>query len=251
MKEASFSSAHPPMPWIFAIPKHPNRFGCLSTAPAEREPWYVNLLSAVVLGPGVINIGHAGSLNGIGINRDVQAGQGLILDDRRHIDLGEQNLGSTGSVDMLEEVGVDEVHAELLPQDKVKKLEDILKEHKAIFVGDGINDAPVLARADLGVAMGGIGSDAAIEAADIVLMTDELSSVVEVVKVAKRTRRIVTQNIVFALGTKLLVMILGIFGMANMWLAIFADVGVSLLAVMNSIRVLGGNLSYMKNIFKK
>ena len=150
-----------------------------------------------------------------------------------------------------EEVGVDEVHAELLPQDKVKKLEDILKEHKAIFVGDGINDAPVLARADLGVAMGGIGSDAAIEAADIVLMTDELSSVVEVVKVAKRTRRIVTQNIVFALGTKLLVMILGIFGMANMWLAIFADVGVSLLAVMNSIRVLGGNLSYMKNIFKK
>lgn len=147
------------------------------------------------------------------------------------------------------EVGVDEVYAELLPQHKVEKVEEMLKTGRVAFVGDGINDAPVLARADIGVAMGGVGSDAAIEASDVVLMTDELSSISEVLKVAKRTRTIVMQNIIFALGVKVIVLVLGIFGIANMWLAIFADVGVSLLAVMNSIRVLGGNLGYIKKMF--
>ena len=147
-------------------------------------------------------------------------------------------------------VGIDQVYAELLPQDKVERLEEVLKtaQGKVAFVGDGINDAPVLARADIGIAMGGVGSDAAIEAADVVLMTDELSSISEVLGVAKRTRKIVSQNIIFAIGIKILVMILSLFGIANMWLAIFADVGVSLLAVMNSIRVLGGNLGYIKEM---
>lgn len=142
------------------------------------------------------------------------------------------------------EVGIDIVHAELLPQDKVTKLEEALKDGKVAFVGDGINDAPVLARADVGIAMGGVGSDAAIEASDIVLMTDELSSIADVMSIAKRTRKIVTENIVFALGIKAIVLVLGILGIANMWLAIFADVGVSLLAVINSIRVLGKNVGY-------
>ena len=148
---------------------------------------------------------------------------------------------------------IDQVYAELLPQDKVARLEEVLKEAKGkvAFVGDGINDAPVLARADLGIAMGGVGSDAAIEAADIVLMTDELSSISEVIGVAKKTRRIVTQNIVFALGIKVIVMLLSLFGIANMWLAIFADVGVSLIAVINSIRVLGGNFGYIKKMMSK
>ena len=147
-------------------------------------------------------------------------------------------------------VGVDQVYAELLPQDKVARLEEVLKAGagKVAFVGDGINDAPVLARADIGIAMGGVGSDAAIEAADVVLMTDELSSISEVLGIAKRTRKIVTQNITFALGIKVIVMALSLFGIANMWLAIFADVGVSLIAVMNSIRVLGGNLGYIKKM---
>ena len=147
-------------------------------------------------------------------------------------------------------VGIDQVYAQLLPQNKVERLEEVLKtaQGKVAFVGDGINDAPVLARADIGIAMGGVGSDAAIEAADVVLMTDELSSISEVLGVAKRTRKIVSQNIIFAIGIKILVMILSLFGIANMWLAIFADVGVSLLAVMNSIRVLGGNLGYIKEM---
>lgn len=147
-------------------------------------------------------------------------------------------------------VGVDEVHAELLPQDKVAELEALLKQGKVAFVGDGINDAPVLARADIGIAMGGVGSDAAIEAADVVLMTDELSSIGEVLGVAAYTRKIVKQNIAFALGVKIVVMILSLFGATNMWLAIFADVGVSLIAVLNSIRVLGGNLSYIGKMIK-
>lgn len=147
-------------------------------------------------------------------------------------------------------VGVDEVYAELLPSDKVEKVEEILKTNRVAFVGDGINDAPVLARADIGIAMGGVGSDAAIEASDIVLMTDKLSSISDVLKISKRTRTIVTENIAFALGIKVIVLILGLLGIANMWLAIFADVGVSLIAVMNSIRILGKDFTHMFKIMK-
>ncbi|WP_125152500.1 heavy metal translocating P-type ATPase [Clostridium rectalis] len=141
-----------------------------------------------------------------------------------------------------EELGIDKVYYELLPQDKVLKFEELYskksKESKILFVGDGINDAPVLARADIGVAMGGLGSDAAIEASDVVIMNDEPSKIVEALNVSKNTRRIVWQNIIFALGVKLIVLILGAFGVANMWEAVFADVGVALIAVLNSMRIL-------------
>ncbi|MBC2399096.1 heavy metal translocating P-type ATPase [Clostridium tetanomorphum] len=137
---------------------------------------------------------------------------------------------------------VDEIYAELLPQEKVEKLESIDSKKtpgkNIIFVGDGINDAPVLARADVGVAMGGLGSDAAIEAADVVIMTDEPSKIATAIKISKRTRTIVIQNIVFALGVKALVLILGAFGIATMWEAVFADVGVSVIAILNSMRVM-------------
>lgn len=139
-------------------------------------------------------------------------------------------------------LGLDEVYCELLPNEKIEQLE-ILEKQKSkkgnlVYVGDGINDAPVLARADVGIAMGGIGSDAAIEAADVVLMTDEPSKLVTAIKTAKRTRRIVMQNIVFAIGIKVVVLLLGALGMANMWEAVFADVGVALIAVLNSTRAL-------------
>lgn len=147
-------------------------------------------------------------------------------------------------------VGVDAVYSELLPGDKVERVEALLKDHKVAFVGDGINDAPVLARADIGVAMGGVGSDAAIEAADVVLMTDKLTSIEDVMKIAAKTKQIVVQNIAFALGIKVIVLLLGLFGIANMWLAIFADVGVSLIAVMNSIRILGKNMGHMITMIK-
>lgn len=136
-------------------------------------------------------------------------------------------------------LGLDNYYAELLPDQKVEKVESLLsKSAKLAFVGDGINDAPVLARSDLGIAMGGLGSDAAIEAADIVLMTDEPSKIVSALKIAKKTKNIVWQNIAMALGIKALVMILSIFGMASMWAAVFADVGVALLAVFNVMRIL-------------
>jgi len=142
-------------------------------------------------------------------------------------------------------LGVNRVYAELLPQDKVRVLEELDKskspKKKILFVGDGINDAPVLARADIGVAMGGLGSDAAIEAADIVLMTDEPTKLITAIKVAKHTKRIVWQNIVFSLGIKVAVMLLGAIGYATMWLAVFADVGVAFIAVLNSMRILGKN----------
>ncbi|MBS5822305.1 MAG: cadmium-translocating P-type ATPase [Clostridium argentinense] len=137
---------------------------------------------------------------------------------------------------------VDEVYSELLPHEKVEKLENIDSKKtlgkNIAFVGDGINDAPVLARADIGIAMGGLGSDAAIEAADVVIMTDEPSKIATAIKISKRTRKIVIQNIVFALGVKALVLILGAFGIATMWDAVFADVGVSILAILNSMRVM-------------
>jgi len=141
-----------------------------------------------------------------------------------------------------QELGVDKVYSELLPQDKVVKVEMLEKEKtskdKLMFVGDGINDAPVLARADIGVAMGGLGSDAAIEAADIVIMTDEPSKLVSAIIIARRTRNIVWQNILFSLGVKGVVLLLGALGYATMWAAVFADVGVALIAVLNAMRVM-------------
>lgn len=140
------------------------------------------------------------------------------------------------------ELGIDEVHAELLPADKVSIVETLLEgrkgKEKLAFAGDGINDAPVLSRADIGIAMGSMGSDAAIEAADVVLMDDDVRKIAAVVKCARKTLRIVKQNIVFALGIKALVLILGALGMANMWEAVFADVGVAVIAIMNSMRAL-------------
>lgn len=137
------------------------------------------------------------------------------------------------------EVGVDEYKSELLPQDKVTQTEKYLgRKNKTAFVGDGINDAPVLMRADVGVAMGGIGSDCAIEAADVVLMHDNLSSVLKAKRIAKKTMRIVRENIVFSLGVKAAVLILSALGLAGMWLAVFADVGVAVIAVLNAMRML-------------
>ncbi len=140
------------------------------------------------------------------------------------------------------ELGLDKVYSQLLPHEKVEKLEAIAKgktsKGKLVFVGDGINDAPVLARADVGIAMGGLGSDAAIEAADIVLMTDEPQKIVDAVRISRKTRRIVWQNIALALGVKGIVLLMGAIGLATMWEAVFADVGVALLAVLNSMRVI-------------
>ena len=140
------------------------------------------------------------------------------------------------------ELGLDEVHAQLLPADKVDRVEALLKEKSAkgtlAFVGDGINDAPVLSRADVGIAMGALGSDAAIEAADVVLMDDKPSKIAAAIRIARRTRRIVLQNIVFALAVKLLVLLLGATGDATMWEAVFADVGVSVIAILNATRAL-------------
>ena len=140
------------------------------------------------------------------------------------------------------ELGLDKVYAELLPADKVEKLEELFSQKstkgKLAFVGDGINDAPVLARADIGIAMGGLGSDAAIEAADIVIMTDEPSKIATAMKISKKTLKIANQNIVFAIGIKIIVLILSAFGIATMWAAIFADVGVTIIAVLNAFRAL-------------
>lgn len=140
------------------------------------------------------------------------------------------------------ELGIDTVYSELLPSDKVQKVEELLAsktgKEKVAFVGDGINDAPVLTRADVGIAMGSMGSDAAIEAADIVLMDDDVRKIASTVKIARKTLGVVKQNIVFALGVKFIVLILGALGVANMWEAVFADVGVSVIAILNSMRVL-------------
>lgn len=140
------------------------------------------------------------------------------------------------------ELNIDKAYTELLPADKVDRVEEIINQKSAqgklVFVGDGINDAPVLARADIGIAMGGLGSDAAIEAADVVIMTDEPSKIAVAMKISKKTLRIVRQNIVFALGVKAIVLILGAFGAATMWAAVFADVGVSVIAIINAMRAL-------------
>ncbi len=165
-------------------------------------------------------------LKGIGIKKTV-----MLTGDNKLV--GEK---------VAKELGLDEVYTELLPDQKVEKLEMLYKQKspkgKLVFVGDGINDAPVLARADIGIAMGGLGSDAAIEAADVVIMTDEPSKIVSAIKIAKRTRKIVWQNIVFAMGVKVIVLILGAGGIATIWEAVFADVGVTLIAVLNAMRVM-------------
>ena len=139
-------------------------------------------------------------------------------------------------------LGIDQVHAELLPGDKVAHVERLLAETgergKLAFVGDGLNDAPVLSRADVGIAMGSLGSDAAIEAADVVIMDDDIGKIASTIAISKKTMRIVRQNIVFALAVKLLIMVLGVVGLANMWLAVFGDVGVSIIAILNSMRTL-------------
>jgi Cd2+/Zn2+-exporting ATPase len=160
-------------------------------------------------------------------------------------DLGIKNLtmltgdNNLSAAEVASKLGLDNYYAELLPDQKVEKVEELLQISKKLaFVGDGINDAPVLARSDLGIAMGGLGSDAAIEAADVVLMTDEPSKIVTALKIAAKTKTLVWQNIILALSIKAVVMILSIFGMASMWAAVFADVGVALMAVFNVMRIL-------------
>lgn len=138
--------------------------------------------------------------------------------------------------------GIDEYHAELLPDGKVSKVEELYKakpeNSSLVFVGDGMNDAPALARADVGIAMGAMGSDAAIEAADIVLMNDNIESLPTAVRISKKTHAIVMQNIVFAIGVKVLIMLLTAVGIGNMWIAVFGDVGVAVLAILNATRAM-------------
>ena len=150
-----------------------------------------------------------------------------------------ENVGA----DVAKKLEIDSYFTELLPNDKLNKLEEIIKRNnsnnnKVAFVGDGINDAPAIAKADVGIGMGTIGSDASIEIADVVIMDDEISKTVEVIKIAKYTMRIAKENIVFAISVKLIVLLLASLGMAPMWLAVFADVGVTALAVLNSMRTL-------------
>lgn len=166
------------------------------------------------------------SLKSVGVRKTI-----MLTGDRKEV--GEA---------VAREIGLDGVYTELLPADKVEKVETLLKSmsegRKLAFVGDGINDAPVLTRADIGIAMGSMGSDAAIEAADVVLMDDNPAKIASVVKIARKTLKIVKQNIVFALAVKALVLVLGAVGMANMWEAVFADVGVSVIAILNAMRAL-------------
>ena len=146
------------------------------------------------------------------------------------------------SKEVSNELNLDEYHSELLPQDKVKIVEELMKEKsesgKLLFVGDGINDAPVLALSDIGVSMGGLGSDAAIEASDVVIMTDEPSKIAESINISRKTMRIVKQNIIFAITVKISVLLLSALGIATMWSAVFADVGVSVIAILNAFRIL-------------
>ena len=167
-----------------------------------------------------------------------------ILKNKNHINSTIMLTGDKTEIasSIATQVGVDKVYAELLPKDKVDKLEMILKEQnkneKVAFVGDGMNDAPVLTRADVGIAMGALGSDAAIEAADVVIMDDDISKINDAIKLSQRTIRIVKQNIYFAIGIKIFFLLLGALGIANMMEAVFADVGVSMIAILNSMRAL-------------
>ena len=140
------------------------------------------------------------------------------------------------------EVKIDEVKSEMLPQDKYRELEKVLNSNKTskkvAYVGDGINDSPVLARSDIGISMGGIGSSSAIEASDMVIMTDELEKIVEAINISKQTNRIIKQNLMFSIGVKILILLLSLFGIADMWEAVFADVGTTLITIFNTIRIL-------------
>ena len=146
------------------------------------------------------------------------------------------------SNDVAKKLKIDNVHSELLPHEKLEKVENLLKEKeksgKLIFIGDGINDAPALSLSDIGIAMGAIGQEAAIEAADIVIMTDEPSKISTAIKISKKTMKIVRENIVFAISVKILVLILSAIGVATMWEAVFADVGVAIIAILNSLRMI-------------
>jgi Cd2+/Zn2+-exporting ATPase len=170
-----------------------------------------------------------------------QAIEGLKAVGMKHIVMltGDQKKTAANVAGAL---GIDEVHAELLPKDKVDQVERLFQSKsekgRLIFVGDGMNDAPVLARADIGIAMGGLGSDAAIEAADVVIMTDEPSKIVKAIQISKRTLVIVKQNIVFAIGVKILILLLAAVGIATMWAAVFADVGVAVIAILNAMRAM-------------
>lgn len=139
-------------------------------------------------------------------------------------------------------IGINEVKSNMLPQDKYKELEKVLKQNssnkKVAYLGDGINDSPVLARADIGISMGGIGSNSAIEASDIVIMTDELAKIIEAIRISKKTNRIIKENLIFSIGIKILILILSIFGITDMWEAVFADVGTTLITILNTIRIL-------------
>jgi Cd2+/Zn2+-exporting ATPase len=167
-------------------------------------------------------------LKELGVHRTV-----MLTGDRKEV-----------AAEVARKLGIDEWHAELLPADKVAYLNEILNAQPSTpnaqlaFVGDGINDAPVLARADVGIAMGGLGSDAAIEAADVVLMDDQPSKIALSIRIARRTLRIARQNVAFAIGVKVAVLLLAAFGLATMWMAVFADVGVTVLAVLNAMRAL-------------
>lgn len=173
-------------------------------------------------------------------------------DSKKGIDILKKQIGIrktimlTGDLKNIAEkignnLGIDEIYSELLPENKVEKVEEIIKSTNngtVAFVGDGINDAPVLARADVGIAMGALGSDAAIEAADVIIMTDEISKIEKAIRISKKTLNIAKQNIVFAITVKVLVLILSAFGLSNMWQAVFADVGVTVIAIINALRAL-------------
>lgn len=183
---------------------------------------------------------HAGTIT---LSDTIKADAKMAIRDLKNLGV-KQVLMFTGDNEKVasavaDELGLDGFHANMLPQDKVSRLAEYEKASKGLaFVGDGINDAPVLASVDVGVAMGGVGSDVAVEASDVVLMTDEPSKMVDAIKTARKTHKIVTENVTFALAIKLAVLALGAFGFAGMWLAIFADVGVSCLAVLNSLRAM-------------
>ncbi|MDR2344168.1 MAG: cadmium-translocating P-type ATPase [Spirochaetaceae bacterium] len=190
-----------------------------------------------------VNGGYAGY---IVIADEIKPGSKEALDELRNIGVTRIAMltgdSKAAGESIANRIGLDEVYAELLPHQKVEYLEALERSKsgpgKLLFVGDGINDAPVLARSDVGVAMGGLGSDAAIEAADIVLMTDEPSKIAAAIRIARRTRNIVWQNIVFALSVKGLILVMGALGIATMWEAVFGDVGVALIAVLNAMRVM-------------